>query len=142
MSAEIATLIGKKVVSVEIAEDRGAIRIVADGTEYIGRCDGDCCSYTWIEGIEGLDNLIGGVVSAIEEIDMPANIVSKYVENPNSIANYGLKITTDKGHFILDYRNDSNGYYGGHISWIGGYFYGGVHGQNVSKLKWQPAVEN
>ncbi len=51
---------------------------------------------------------------------------------------YGCKITTDKGHIIIDYRNESNGYYGGDIVWPDDRsFYGGVFGQNVSDEKWK-----
>ena len=38
---------------------------------------------------------------------------------------YGAKITTNKGDMVIDYRNDSNGYYGGDIVWPGEGFYGG-----------------
>lgn len=39
---------------------------------------------------------------------------------------------------VIDYRNESNGYYSGNLSWgDGDYFYGGVYGQNVSKQDWQ-----
>jgi hypothetical protein len=31
------------------------------------------------------------------------------------VAYYGLKITTETGIAVLDYRNDSNGYYGGSL---------------------------
>lgn len=50
---------------------------------------------------------------------------------------YGFKITTSKGHIIIDYRNSSNGYYGGSLEWPDtDYFYGGVYRQNVSTQKW------
>ena len=31
------------------------------------------------------------------------------------VAYYGLKITTDNGRAVIDYRNSSNGYYGGSL---------------------------
>ncbi|MNC82782.1 hypothetical protein D3C76_1797080 [compost metagenome] len=36
---------------------------------------------------------------------------------------YGAKISTDRGDMIIDYRNESNGYYGGDIHWPGGSYY-------------------
>ena len=48
-----------------------------------------------------------------------------------------MKITTDRGHIIVDYRNESNGYYGGSLSWPDDHFYGGVYGQNDSSIAWQ-----
>jgi len=56
-----------------------------------------------------------GTVSAVEDLEMPdlGNIPGKYREDVDEVQYYGLKITTDKGRCTLDYRNDSNGYYGG-----------------------------
>ena len=50
------------------------------------------------------------------------------------------KIATEKGSCLLDYRNESNGYYGGILEWPpekASYFYGGVYGQNVSNEVWR-----
>jgi len=60
-------------------------------------------------------------------------------QSSDELALYGLKLTTDKGDLVLDYRNESNGYYGGSLSWPGEYHYGGVYGQNESKEDWMPA---
>ena len=38
---------------------------------------------------------------------------------------------------MIDYRNESNGYYGGNLCWDDESFYGGVYGQNVSTMNWQ-----
>jgi hypothetical protein len=61
----------------------------------------------------------------------------KLAEDPDVLAFYGCKISTDGGEIVIDYRNDSNGYYGGSLSWPGEHFYGGVHNQNVSKEEWR-----
>ena len=63
----------------------------------------------------------------IEDLDLPEKR-EEYV----LIQFYGLKFTTDKGDLILDYRNESNGYYGGNLTWPGDYYYGGVYKQNIS----------
>ena len=80
---------------------------------------GDCCSHTWIESMDNPECLVGGVVNSVENIDMPnlgdvpgKRIKEQFVE---SVEYYGLRITTDKGICVLDYRNDSNGYYGGSL---------------------------
>jgi hypothetical protein len=63
---------------------------------------------------------------------------STFHENPEVLAFYGCKISTDKGEIVIDYRNDSNGYYGGNLSWPDDkYFYGGVYKQNVSAEVWR-----
>ena len=136
-------MIGKVLVNVFIAQDRGAIKFVlAGGEEVVARFDGDCCSYTWCEHVEIPD--LPGTVLKIEDIAMPdvEPPGGKYVKDPESVAFYGLKITLSTGHLVIDYRNDSNGYYGGSISWPHeDYFYGGVHGQNRSNEIWVEAKE-
>lgn len=139
-------LIGKTITAVYLAEDGGAIRFDVEGAEpVIARADGDCCSYTWIESLDAPEALIG-TVTAVVDIDMPdlgteasqTNEKDRYYD-ADCISYYGCKITTDKGSCVIDYRNESNGYYGGNLSWPGpnSYFYGGVHGQNVSTEKWR-----
>jgi hypothetical protein len=58
------------------------------------------------------------------------------------VAYYGLKVTTDKGEMVVDYRNDSNGYYGGSLTWPGQSHYGGVYGQNVPVLEWRGVTQD
>ena len=41
--------------------------------------------------------------------------VSEYCEYPDCLRFYGLKVTTEKGRATIDYRNNSNGFYGGSL---------------------------
>ncbi len=114
-------LVGKIVTDVFIAGNEEAIRFgLLDGLTVVAKCDAECCSKTWIESIEGLDTLIGHKVISVEDIDFPEreeeteDIYTKF---------YGLKILTDQGACVLDYRNESNGYYGGDLKWPGDYDY-------------------
>lgn len=43
------------------------------------------------------------------------DIPTAYEPQVECVAYYGLKITTEKGRAVIDYRNDSNGYYGGSL---------------------------
>lgn len=43
------------------------------------------------------------------------NIKTEHCEHPDCIRYYGLRIVTDKGRAVIDFRNNSNGYYGGSI---------------------------
>lgn len=129
-------LIGKKIVDVKIAVDKQAMLFVSeDGAEFIARTDGDCCSYSWIENVEMPALGFPFKVIAIDDLDLPGS----QNDHPDydCLSVYGAKVVTDKGEMVIDYRNSSNGYYGGNISWPGDkYFYGGVHGQNESSLEW------
>lgn len=131
-------LIGKVITAVHVATDKKAIRFDVEGGEpIVAKADGDCCSSTWIEALDTPDLLIGGTVTAVEDIPMP-DIPGAEPDDYDVIAYYGCKISTTKGACVIDYRNSSNGYYGGNLSWPNdGYFYGGVYGQNVSTEEWQ-----
>lgn len=126
-------LVGKTLQAMKIADDKKAILFVTDDGEVIAKADGDCCSSTWIEHIEFPALGFPAKVIAVDDLDMPDHgSPDEYSE----IAYYGCKITTDKGEIVIDYRNESNGYYGGNLAWPDDYFYGGVHGQNVSTMNW------
>ena len=135
-------LIGKTITEMKIAADKEALLFITTDGEIHAKVDGDCCSQSWIESVELPVNGFPATVTAAEDIDMP--------DLGNGDAElrqyYGYKLTTDKGDIIIDYRNDSNGYYGGSI-WFPdsdpeayNSYYGGVHGQNKSNEKWQDIV--
>lgn len=129
-------LVGKAITSIELAKDKKAIRFTTDGGGIIARARGDCCSETWVESIEISTREFPATVLSVDDIEMPNHGSPSYYE---VIAYYGCKIVTDKGHIIIDYRNSSNGYYGGDLSWPDdNYYYGGVFGQNESKEEWMP----
>lgn len=133
-------LVGHKIVAVHVASDKKAIRFDVEGHEpIVARADGDCCSESWVESLDTPGLLIGGTVAAVEDIDMP---VSEQETEDGLIQFYGCRITTTRGACVIDYRNESNGYYGGSLEWPaeeGEYnpFYGGAYGQNVSAEEWK-----
>ena len=134
-------LIGKTIVVMKIALDKEAILFVTDkGENLVAMVDADCCSHTWVESIEMPALGLPFTVSAVEDLDMGKEPLS--YDNFDCLQYYGAKIVTDKGDIVIDYRNESNGYYGGSICWPGdGYFYGGVYGQNVSKQEWVDIID-
>lgn len=139
-------LIGKTVVKLFIANDKQALKFELDtGESLVVRADGDCCSYSWIENIQGVEQLLGSEVVSVEDVDGIHDSVSddKFEgEEYEYLQFYGCKITTLKGYALIDYRNSSNGYYGGSLVWPNDrYYYGGVYSQNVSKEQWKEVVE-
>lgn len=138
-------LLNKTLTKILIAQDRLAVKFVTAEEEIIVRCDADCCSYTWIEGVELCP--LPAVVTAVEGIPMPDQGEEGKQGGTNGPGNtdvvgfYGLRITTDKGYIVMDYRNDSNGYYGGSLVWPGEYYYGGVRDQAKSNQVWKEVGE-
>jgi hypothetical protein len=131
-------LIGKTITDLQISEDRQALRFVLADGEIVVQVDADCCSYTWIEHVELPALGFPAAVVGVEDLEMPEGTASTFHTDPECLQFYGCKIVTDRGEIVIDYRNDSNGYYGGSLSWPGDYFYGGVYGQNVSAQQWRP----
>lgn len=125
-------LIGKTLDGLDLADDKQALRFrVRGGDPIIALVDADCCSYTWVEHIENAEAIIGREVRWVEDIDMPD---LGDMPNRDSVAYYGLKIETDGGICVIDYRNESNGYYGGCLVWPDAS--GGVQGSDRSDYQW------
>jgi hypothetical protein len=95
----------------------GIALVFGDGTHLKGIPQGDCCSVSWIEHIEGATGLRPGKIVSIEKIDMPDR--GDYdANNYDVLSFYGERIVLDSAtEIVIDFRNDSNGYYGGGISW-------------------------
>jgi hypothetical protein len=113
-------LIGKTVTALELSQDRETLTLTcADGSTATGITYGDCCSQTWIENIENEEALIGHAITAVEDIEMPSlgDVGTPHHPDVECVQYYGLRITTTGGICTIDYRNDSNGYYGGDLSW-------------------------
>lgn len=99
----------------------------ADGTRTSYYASGDCCSTSWVEhvtvpdlgsGATVLDLKDSGGLDATEEQE--AQTKEAYVARgdkygPECLRVYHTSIVTDKGEVIIEYRNDSNGYYGGSL---------------------------
>lgn len=126
-------IIGKTITGLEISEDKEALRFVLADGEIVVKCDADCCSHTWIEHVELPALGFPATVVSAENVEMPD---LGDMEGCDVVAYYGFKIITDRGEILIDYRNDSNGYYGGSLTWPGDYHYGGVYGQNSPSMKW------
>lgn len=111
-------LLGATITSIMIAADRLAIKFVTDKGDIVALADADCCSYTWIENIERPALGFPALVQEVRNLDMPAlgyDAPSNYYGQGEVLAFYGLEIVTNKGSITIDYRNDSNGYYGGSL---------------------------
>lgn len=130
----------KIITGIEIASDKKAIRfLILEGTPIVAKADGECCSESWIEHVTLPAMGFPATVISVNDIKLPGTVE----DDDGCMQVYGLKVTTDKGEIIIDYRNSSNGYYGGNLSFPDDeYFYGGVFGQNVSNEDLKPLSED
>jgi hypothetical protein len=82
------------------------------------RAVGDCCSHSWIEHLETPNEFEGRRIVAVEDVDVvpqPENDPEEY----EYIRVYKTVFRLDNGEAITaEYRNSSNGYYGGWLERI------------------------
>ena len=133
-------LIGKTITGFELTNDRKAMRfLVVDGEPIVAMCDADCCSETWVEHISLPARGFPALVMEAGDIEMPD---LGDMPDRDVVAYYGFHLKTAKGDMVIDYRNDSNGYYGGDLSWPGQYHFGGVYGQNLAIRAWRGVTQD
>ena len=130
-------LIGKTLTGLMLAKDKEAIKFLTTDGEIVARCDADCCSSTWIEAIENTVREFPALVTAAAGIE--DGLPEPVEDDPEHdfLQFYGFKVTTDKGVIVIDYRNASNGYYGGSLEWPGSYGYGRYADGDEA---WEPAT--
>ena len=108
-------LIGRQIREVRIG-DAAQLLVFQVGTgRYIGRefiayrTEGDCCSETWFSAINGIEALIDQTVTDVIERETVEAPGTRQAEDTL----YGYTLVTATGHCDIEFRNSSNGYYGG-----------------------------
>lgn len=112
---EYKDLIGKTIKTVMLKESNTIATFDLKGKQSVDLIvDGDCCSTSWIESFDNPKALVMAQIISIDDIDMPdlGNVPTMTAPTPEVVKYYGIRIVTDRGHCVIDYRNDSNGYYG------------------------------
>jgi len=81
---------------------------------------GDCCSSSFIEDIDDLEVLQNATILEvdIESGESKENSLGEYTDCVSEWTFYKFKTT--KGYATLSFRNDSNGYYNGHLELVVG----------------------
>lgn len=103
---------GQVVVYAKADGSKAVLRFVGGGRLTL-ELEGDCCSQSYFTKEAQFADLVGAKIIAVEEVEQPDDFVEYNTENTESLIWSFLKFTTDKGHFTVDWRNDSNGYYSG-----------------------------
>ena len=123
-------LFNRPLLAVKLHTDREQLDFeFEDGSVVSYLTYGDCCSFTWIEHLEQPIDLRGAVITGVDEPEMEESTNSddggctpekqcNYPTGDHShecVACYRTVFHTDKGDIDVEYRNDSNGYYGGDL---------------------------
>ncbi len=117
MVAECKDLIGKKVRSVTQDKSGGFLTFVFDDDSTATfETYADCCSSTWIEHLELPTDVEGATLIDVEDVGMGVSDDPSY----ECLQLYETRFKTDRGDIVVEYRNSSNGYYGGSLERVGG----------------------
>lgn len=110
-------IVGKTIRKVFKEVDGDCLVFVCDDGSYTYNAEGDCCSKSWVENVEIIPGALGSTVVSVEAMETPD---SKEVSEYEWLSYYGAKIVMASGcTIIIDYRNSSNGYYGGSLEYAG-----------------------
>ncbi len=126
-----ARMIGRTLASVALSSNKAQIVITfTDGARQTFGVEGDCCSSSWIEHLEAPNDVNGATVLAIEDggsVDatnddkLNPKRPPMYDGDDNNrehecLLVYSTTFRTTRGDIVLEYRNSSNGYYGGSLT--------------------------
>lgn len=119
---------GKTLTRIDWDRDKDVITFAWDGGQERYGVEGDCCSTSWFDSFEGAADIIGSPIVKVTELDLPdletdaedrpictcKNCNAEYGHGAR-VAVYGFRIETNEASATLEFRNDSNGYYGGYL---------------------------
>lgn len=118
MLYDFKNMLNRKLASVELDKSRDRITFkFQDGFERSFGVEGDCCSHSWIEHLELPGDIVG---ATLLDVNDSAPITQDHDEHDEQeggdcISVYNTVFKTDRGEIVLEYRNSSNGYYGGYL---------------------------
>jgi len=130
-------LVGKTINSIYITEDKRALLFRCSDGDHKVFVGAECCSHSWIEHIELPAGGFPCSVSRVRDVDLERQELNRDPFDDNVLQKYGLTIVTDKGLIEIDYRNESNGYYGGSIIWPGDYEYDYFCKDTINAEEWR-----
>lgn len=121
-------IVGRQLASVEVSPDRERLKLTfMDGLTDIYQTEGDCCSETWIEHLTVPPDIEGATITSITTDPYDGRVATPEQEAESRAHHeyidvllvYQSVIATDRGEVIVEYRNSSNGYYGGSLRRVG-----------------------
>ena len=113
---ELADLVGKHVLGVQMNTGKDVVRFITTTGVLDYECYGDCCSESWVNHVNDIGNLIDATVTLVEEFDFHSMLgIEPEPTRQDSDEVLFHKVHTNKGTCLIEFRNSSNGYYGGNF---------------------------
>lgn len=113
---ELCILKGRTILGVELIKDAGDEHLRFDtpeGPVYF-EVYGDCCSRSWVEHLTVPDDIAGASVIGADAKDLDDKAIDDHPDL-DCLQFYEESVRTNKGDIIIEFRNSSNGYYGGEL---------------------------
>lgn len=124
IKVEFRELIGKHIIGAILDGDSSIIFNTATAN-YVLEVTGGCCSKSWIENANGISALKDCDIYEVEGVQLDSVGIYPYwykkkglkkkCGDNREIKYYAFKLKTIKGHVDIEFRNDSNGYYGAQL---------------------------
>jgi hypothetical protein len=108
-------IVGKKIRTVTLDKSRDLITFTfMDDSAQKYTVKGDCCSYSWVEHLEmpHPDDIYQATILSVKDSE---SVCTENHPEHDCLQVYHTSFVTDKGEIILEFRNSSNGYYGGYL---------------------------
>lgn len=117
-------MLGKRIAALWVGrgassfgQEEDVLVFVCGDERFAFSVEGDCCSTSYVTEIDGVDAIIGGTLTGLEQIED-----GMYESNDDDdryggdfITPYAIRMETDKGQACITFHNSSNGYYGGWV---------------------------
>ncbi len=113
-------IIGKKIIDIELSDDKSTIYFFTENEKIIYATFGDCCSESWIESTDKFDFPFTAINCNEKYVgeEKVTKEESKSDDDDRYLKQYFYEIISDKGMFSIELRNESNGYYGGSLDFF------------------------
>lgn len=138
MTNSLCVLIGEIITDLLINDEKTVIQFkLTDGRKRTFITAGDCCSESWIEHVSGIKALCGAEILIVDELELRTIDGDGSRQEVDKI--YGISCRTNKAdEFHIEFRNSSNGYYGGALEEYDPH--DDNHSETISELK--PLLED
>lgn len=103
-------LIGKTIKDIKFIDEGSFCLFETETGQIKYQAEGDCCSHSYFSDIINKDAMVG---SAVLEVVEKERREAESRTGEDYVRLYSYTIKTAKGHGDIEFRNDSNGYYGG-----------------------------
>lgn len=123
---DFSNMLNKPLKAVELDKAKDEITFLfQDETSRRFGVEGDCCSMSWIEHITMPEDIRGAIITGVDEkydaTPWDGHVCDDEVNYRRACGHdylqvYSTSFHTPIGDITLEYRNDSNGYYGGSLS--------------------------